>query len=199
MEDNEKTMAFVQWIAQQMGIEPEQAIEQIQQVMQTEDGQKQIGELYQQFEQQTSRNQMFRKGGKIDQLVNRKNIIKAQGGVSVPIKDYNWLARWAAQWNAEKYPAPGVTNRKVGFALDKNGGQHYYENAVINGNSADTEIYIPHPGDTLVTQSVATRYGQDNRSYPMGTEQYESVMNRNRKDPAWGLMDYVRKNILNKK
>ena len=33
MEDNEKTMAFVKWIAQQMGIEPEQAIEQIQQVM----------------------------------------------------------------------------------------------------------------------------------------------------------------------
>ena len=69
MEDNEKTMAFVQWIAKQMGIEPEQAIEQIQQVMQTEDGQKQIGELYQQFEKQTSGNQMFRKGGKIDQLV----------------------------------------------------------------------------------------------------------------------------------
>lgn len=62
-------MAFVQWIAEQMGIEPEQAIEQIQQVMQTEDGQKQIGELYQQFEQQTSGNQMFKKGGKIDQLV----------------------------------------------------------------------------------------------------------------------------------
>ena len=56
MEDNEKTMAFVQWIAQQMGIEPEQAIEQIQQVMQTEDGQKQIGELYQQFEQHQSLN-----------------------------------------------------------------------------------------------------------------------------------------------
>lgn len=71
MEDNEKTMAFVQWIAQQMGIEPEQAVEQIQQVMQTEDGQKQIRELYQQFEQQMSGNQMFRKGGKIDQLVSK--------------------------------------------------------------------------------------------------------------------------------
>lgn len=71
MEDNEKTIAFVQWIAQQMGIEPEQAVEQIQQVMQTEDGQKQIGELYQQFEQQISGNQMFRKGGKIDQLVSK--------------------------------------------------------------------------------------------------------------------------------
>lgn len=78
MEDNEKTMAFVQWIAEQMGIKPEQAIEQIQQVMQTEDGQKQIGELYQQFEQQTSGNQMFKKGGKIDQLANKRNAIKAQ-------------------------------------------------------------------------------------------------------------------------
>lgn len=198
MEDNEKTMAFVQWIAEQMGIEPEQAIEQIQQVMKTEDGQKQIGELYQQFEQQTSKNQMFRKGGKIDQLVNRKNIIKAQGGVSVPIKNYNWLARWAAQWNTKKSPAPGTTDRRVGFALDKNGGQHYYENAVINGNSTDTEIYVPQPGDTLVSQKI---YGNDtiNNDYPMGSDEYKYVMKRNRKDPAWGLMDYVRKNILNKK
>ena len=198
MEDNEKTMAFVQWIAKQMGIEPEQAIEQIQQVMQTEDGQKQIGELYQQFEQQTSGNQMFRKGGKIDQLVNRKNIIKAQGGVSVPIKNYNWLARWAAQWNTKKSPAPGTTDRRVGFALDKNGGQHYYENAVINGNSTDTEIYVPQPGDTLVSQKI---YGNDtiNNDYPMGSDEYKYVMKRNRKDPAWKLMDYVRKNILNKK
>lgn len=198
MEDNEKTMAFVQWIAKQMGIEPEQAIEQIQQVMQTEDGQKQIGELYQQFEQQTSKNQMFRKGGKIDQLVNRKNIIKAQGGVSVPIKNYNWLARWAAQWNTKKSPAPGTTDRRIGFALDKNGGQHYYENAVINGNSTDTEIYVPQPGDTLVSQKI---YGNDtiNNDYPMGSDEYKYVMKRNRKDPAWKLMDYVRKNILNKK
>lgn len=198
MEDNEKTMAFVQWIAKQMGIEPEQAIEQIQQVMQTEDGQKQIGELYQQFEQQTSGNQMFRKGGKIDQLVNRKNIIKAQGGVSVPIKNYNWLARWAAQWNTKKSPAPGTTDRRIGFALDKNGGQHYYENAVINGNSTDTEIYVPQPGDTLVSQKI---YGNDtiNNDYPMGSDEYKYVMKRNRKDPAWKLMDYVRKNILNKK
>lgn len=198
MEDNEKTMAFVQWIAEQMGIEPEQAIEQIQQVMQTEDGQKQIGELYQQFEQQTSKNQMFRKGGKIDQLVNRKNIIKAQSGVSVPIKNYNWLARWAAQWNTKKSPAPGVPDRRVGFALDKNGGQHYYENAVINGNSTDTEIYVPQPGDTLVSQKI---YGNDtiNNDYPMGSDEYKYVMKRNRKDPAWKLMDYVRKNILNKK
>lgn len=198
MEDNEKTMAFVQWIAEQMGIEPEQAIEQIQQVMKTEDGQKQIGELYQQFEQQTSKNQMFRKGGKIDQLVNRKNIIKAQGGVSVPIKNYNWLARWAAQWNTKKSPAPGTTDRRVGFALDKNGGQHYFENAVINGNSTDTEIYVPQPGDTLVSQKI---YGNDtiNNDYPMGSDEYKYVMKRNRKDTAWGLMDYVRKNILNKK
>lgn len=198
MEDNERTMAFVQWIAEQMGIEPEQAIEQIQQVMKTEDGQKQIGELYQQFEQQTSKSQMFRKGGKIDQLVNRKNIIKAQGGVSVPIKNYNWLARWAAQWNTKKSPAPGTTDRRVGFALDKNGGQHYFENAVINGNSTDTEIYVPQPGDTLVSQKI---YGNDtiNNDYPMGSDEYKYVMKRNRKDPAWGLMDYVRKNILNKK
>lgn len=198
MEDNEKTMAFVQWIAEQMGIKPEQAIEQIQQAMQTEDGQKQIGELYQQFEQQTSGNQMFKKGGKIDQLVNRKNIIKAQSGVSVPIKNYNWLARWAAQWNTKKSPAPGTTDRRVGFALDKNGGQHYYENAVVDDYSTDTEIYVPQPGDTLVSQKI---YGNNtiNNDYPMGSDEYKYVMKRNRKDPAWGLMDYVRKNILNKK
>ena len=109
MEDNEKTMAFVQWIAQQMGIEPEQAIEQIQQVMQTEDGQKQIGELYQQFEQQTSGNQMFRKGGKIDQLVTKYQY----GG--------NFYKRWSSGDIAKLQTFlaghgydPGVINGKMG-------------------------------------------------------------------------------------
>ena len=109
MEDNEKTMAFVQWIAEQMGIEPEQAIEQIQQVMQTEDGQKQIGELYQQFEQQTSKNQMFRKGGKIDQLVTKYQY----GG--------NFYKRWSSGDIAKLQTFlaghgydPGVINGKMG-------------------------------------------------------------------------------------
>ena len=109
MEDNEKTMAFVKWIAQQMGIEPEQAIEQIQQVMQTEDGQKQIGELYQQFEQQTSGNQMFRKGGKIDQLVAKYQY----GG--------NFYKRWSSGDIAKLQTFlaghgydPGVINGKMG-------------------------------------------------------------------------------------
>lgn len=109
MEDNEKTMAFVQWIAKQMGIEPEQAIEQIQQVMQTEDGQKQIGELYQQFEQQTSGNQMFRKGGKIDQLVAKYQY----GG--------NFYKRWSSGDIAKLQTFlaghgydPGVINGKMG-------------------------------------------------------------------------------------
>ena len=109
MEDNEKTMAFVQWIAKQMGIEPEQAIEQIQQVMQTEDGQKQIGELYQQFEQQTSGNQMFRKGGKIDQLVTKYSY----GG--------NFYKRWSSGDIAKLQTFlaghgydPGVINGKMG-------------------------------------------------------------------------------------
>lgn len=109
MEDNEKTMTFVQWIAKQMGIEPEQAIEQIQQVMQTEDGQKQIGELYQQFEQQTSGNQMFRKGGKIDQLVAKYQY----GG--------NFYKRWSSGDIAKLQTFlaghgydPGVINGKMG-------------------------------------------------------------------------------------
>ena len=34
-------------------------------------GKNKFGELYQQFEKQTSGNQMFRKGGKIDQLVTK--------------------------------------------------------------------------------------------------------------------------------
>lgn len=109
MEDNEKTMAFVQWIAKQMGIEPEKAIEQIQQVMQTEDGQKQIGELYQQFEQQTSGNQMFKKGGKIDQLVTKYQY----GG--------NFYKRWSSGDIAKLQTFlaghgydPGVINGKMG-------------------------------------------------------------------------------------
>ena len=75
----------------------------------TEDGQKQIGELYQQFEQQTSGNQMFRKGGKIDQLVTKYQY----GG--------NFYKRWSSGDIAKLQTFlaghgydPGVINGKMG-------------------------------------------------------------------------------------
>ena len=75
----------------------------------------------------------------------------------------------------------------MGAATDVNGGKYLYERGDINGNSAQTSVSIPAPGDTIVRQSVATMDGWDNRTYPQGTDEYESVMQRFRPFIKYGV------------
>ena len=52
---------------------------------------------------------------------------------------------------------------------------------------SDVYVDVPHPGDTIVTQSFPVAGGNDTatRTYPMGSEEYESVMSRMR--PAFRM------------
>lgn len=87
----------------------------------------------------------------------------------------------AAKRNATRVPdIANVTNRRVGFGTDETGRKVLYEDAVVNGNSADTFIDIPHSGDTLVRQDILTRHGIDTKLYPMGSDEYNAVLGRNR-------------------
>ena len=47
----------------------------------------------------------------------------------------------------------------MGAVKDNNGGLHLYEIGDINGNTAQTAVSIPAPGDTIVNQSIATTHG----------------------------------------
>lgn len=158
----------------------EEVAKQVQAMMQDPQGQQELQSLVQEFQQNIG---MFKKGGKIDQLIEkRKKIKKAAQGTKVrtSIENSSKKADNAASKNTEPAPKKGVGRRRVGYALDSNGGQHYYEFGDINGNTAETFITVPQPGDTLVRQRIATMAGPITRNYAPGTSKYESVMRRNR-------------------
>lgn len=82
-ENNEQLMQFISWLQQtkfpQASVE--QVAQQVQAMSQDPQGQQELQSLVQEFQQSTG---MFKKGGKIDQLVERrKKISKAQKGEKV--------------------------------------------------------------------------------------------------------------------
>lgn len=114
---------------------------------------------------------------------------KAQGGSDgMPQARNAKAARRAASKNTVSVGNSGrAKNRKIGAATDKFGGQHLYEDSVIDGSWSDVYVDVPHPGDTIVTQSFPVAGGNDTatRTYPMGSEPYESIMSRMR--PAFRM------------
>lgn len=82
-ENNEQLMQFISWLQQtkfpQASVE--QVAQQVQVMSQDPQGQQELQSLVQEFQQSTG---MFKKGGKIDQLVERrKKISKAQKGKKI--------------------------------------------------------------------------------------------------------------------
>ena len=84
MGDNEQLMQFINWLQQTKfpDASVEQVAQQVQAMSQDPQGQQELQSLVQEFQQSTG---MFKKGGKIDQLVEkRKKIRKAKEGTAVP-------------------------------------------------------------------------------------------------------------------
>ena len=82
MEDNEQLMQFINWLQQTKfpDASVEQVAQQVQAMSQDPQGQQELQSLVQEFQQSTG---MFKKGGKIDQLVEkRKKIRKAKEGTA---------------------------------------------------------------------------------------------------------------------
>ena len=107
--------------------------------------------------------------------------LKAQEGF--PIAKDAKSGRKAAMKNTVKVGDNGIAKRRrVGAAMDKSGGQHVYEGSTIRGNWADTWASVPTPGDTIVIQRIPVASGNDTstRTYPMGSDEYNSVMSRMR-------------------
>lgn len=83
MGDNEQLMQFINWLQQTKfpDASVEQVAQQVQAMSQDPQGQQELQSLVQEFQQSTG---MFKKGGKIDQLVEkRKKIKKAKEGSKV--------------------------------------------------------------------------------------------------------------------
>lgn len=142
--------------------------------------------------QQTS---LFREGGKLDQL-----LIKAQSGAKIkegqeyfkvhPIKQGLWdrLFNSPTNYLPDEY---GIKRRTLDIAVDpKTGEQHYLLSEDVNGNSASTTFKI-QPGDTLVNQSIATRFGDIKRQYDPESWEYRNVVDRLFRT---GAIDFVNRN-----
>lgn len=121
---------------------------------------------------------------KDDTLIGMENggqIAFAQNGF--PIAKDAKSGRRAAERNTVKVGDNGIAKRRrVGAAMDKTGGKHVYEGSTIRGNWADTWASVPTPGDTIVIQRIPVASGNDTatRTYPMGSDEYNSVMSRMR-------------------
>ena len=189
------------------GMKPEAIAQALDGMSKTPEGQKQVQKLMQQFQQESQQSvaPTFKQGGKIRDFICKhakggtvdcgcggtKIRSGQEGGNSVfkTIARTTPIGRFVfptnpliiAQRNAQRVPdLENITDRKIGFATDDTGKKVLYEDAVINGNSADTFVEIPQPGDTIVRQNVLTRHGIDNRVYPVGSDEYNSILNRSR-------------------
>lgn len=90
MADNkEKLMKFVSWVRETKMPEasPEEVVQQIQQMSQDPQGQQELQMWSQEFEEQDAGSQMFKKGGKLDQLVEKRKIAKARDGIKTSVED----------------------------------------------------------------------------------------------------------------
>lgn len=169
----------------------------------SDEGKKSVQDLYSRFKK--SKNQpksRFENGGKIQDFICKhakggaiagcgcgESVKKAQDGSgdvfrniarTTPIGRFLFpTAEERAIRNTTRVPdLENVTERRIGFGTDNTGRKVLFEDAVVGGNSAETFVDIPQPGDTIVRQNVSTRHGLDNRTYPVGSDAYNSVLNR---------------------
>lgn len=89
MADNkEKLMKFVSWVRETKMPEasPEEVVQQIQIMSQDPQGQQELQMWTQEFEEEDAGSQMFKKGGKLDKLVEKRKVAKAKDGVKTSTK-----------------------------------------------------------------------------------------------------------------
>lgn len=89
MADKEQLMKFVSWVNETKMPEasPEEVVQQIQIMAQDPQGKQELQLWTQEFEEQGAGSQMFKKGGKLDQLVEKRKVIKAQKGGRTSVED----------------------------------------------------------------------------------------------------------------
>lgn len=79
-ENNEQLMQFVTWVqkAKVPDISVEEVAQQIQQMAQDPKGQETLQALINEFQESANDTVLFKKGGKLAQLVNKRNAAKSQ-------------------------------------------------------------------------------------------------------------------------
>lgn len=197
-------MAFVEWLPKRVkefaNMQPEQIVEALNGMSKTPEGQKQVEQLMQQFQQEMSGTQagQFKKGGKLWNFICKH----ATGGQIAGCGCENKVTKgeMGLQRIGDHSPRPANINipiipgliaelkqRKAadsGNATDRNfskinwkGNQYFLERANIGGNTTDTWIQVTPRLDTLVEQILPS-----GRVTPLTSEQAQSIIDRNRTD-----------------
>lgn len=217
--------AFIQWLPQNItkfqGQIPDEIIAPIanakdenevvnvlNQLSQSEEGNQLVAGMFQAFQEEASgQTGLFKRGGKLAYGLKKFQMggittgkVKVENvmpkTITVPIVERNAPA--AARKNQVRVPNVGeVTNRYIGGAVGTNGRQVLTADEVVNGNTALTTITVPTPGDTLVNQAIAVRNGWKEKSYPKGSDEYRSVLNRlgSKGTPMWTALDRISKMV----
>lgn len=197
---------FPDELVQQIKAKPDEAVKMLQSDKGLLDGVVQIYSKYkkeidQAVAQASQQKGLFKKGGKLDQLVNKfkgggkqendNQIKEGQEYFKVhPLQQGLWDRLFHSPLN--RLPdEPGIERRTLDIGVDpKTGEQRYILNEDVYGNTADTDFRI-QPGDTLVTQKIATRFGDAVREYGPRSDEYRQVVNRLLRT---GAIDFVNRN-----
>ena len=151
----------------------------------SEEGKESAKKLYKEFKDFKNKKSKFEDGGKFQSFICKHGhggvncgcggkVVRAYDGEQIPPRS----TRRAAAKNMESAPdTDTATNRRVGYT-DINGNPTVYEDAIVNGNSAETWATVKSPGDTVVVQQIPTRSGNIVREYPKNSWQYGSIMER---------------------
>lgn len=204
--DQQKLLAaFIEWLPKRVkefqGMQPEQIAQALDGMTKTPEGQKQVQQLMQQFQQelQQSSAPAFRNGGKIHDFVCKHakggmidcgcgggSFRKMDEGGSFWYKLANTtpIGRFIHWWNSPEQraernevslPYPDIERRNVGYYFDPSTGvQYLHESGDKDGNSFETRITVPSPGDTNVFQKVGIKDFKE-----LSGDDKESVIRRN--------------------
>lgn len=205
-DDERKDMEdFITWIKSNVEGFKDKSTKEIAQsisdMAKSEEGKKSVQNLYSKYQKSKKQKSRFANGGKMQSFICKHAhggnvdcgcggmVVRAEPGTQLPER----RVRRAARRNATRVPDAGsATRRKVGYT-DIDGNHTVYEDAVVNGTSAETYATATPQGDTIVVQKFPVAGGNDTaiREYPMGSIGYRVVMPRLR--PHFKVFDVPEK------
>ena len=205
-DDERKDMeGFITWIKSNVEGFKDKSTKEIAQsisdMAKSEEGKKSVQNLYSKYQKSKKQKSRFADGGKMQSFICKHAhggnvdcgcggmVVRAEPGTQLPER----RVRRAARRNATRVPDAGsATRRKVGYT-DIDGNHTVYEDAVVNGTSAETYATATPQGDTIVVQKFPVAGGNDTavREYPMGSIGYRVVMPRLR--PHFKVFDVPEK------
>lgn len=189
--------AFIDWLPKRVkefqGMQPDAIVQALDGMSKTPEGQKQVQQLMEQFQQELQSVPSAKRGGKIQDFICKhgRGGAVAGCGCEKPVEKHQQengkgrgiigaLSGLYNRFVGQSMPdVSGVNNRRVRTWTDANGIQHIVEDANVNGNSTVTTIDI-NGADTLGTQKITTGDGRYRMvNLQPGTPQWRSVMSRN--------------------